>query len=163
MGSSETDELLLEIGRVAKNWSIIEVISRTLLFTLCDEISSEDFTRLTAGMALHGTWDAITLYLQDDPAHADLLAQFRQFRQFRSEAQRMEPLRNDAIHAFWVSSPEPDSPLGAVDLHSRKAHLAPLLRCQGAQTGRFRPGRRSLSIHTPETFVGHIAGFRLFS
>ncbi len=110
-------ELLEAIGRIAVNWSSVEIASGLVLMEL---VGSHDETlaqAVVAGQRVENVWETIEALLAAHDDTDDLLDTFVRWRQ-RANVQRRR--RNEVIHSGWSLS-ESDDTLAATDMMSRRA------------------------------------------
>ncbi len=112
------DELYLAIGRVAANWSLLEVVSGLVLMGL---VGSRDETlarAVVAGQRVENVWETTEALLvgYGEPA-AERLDEFRGWRRSANVCRRR---RNEAIHSAWALTDSGDNP-AAWDMMSQRA------------------------------------------
>jgi hypothetical protein len=124
------DQLYLAIGRVAANWSLLEVVSGLVLMGL---VGSQDETlarAVVAGQRVENVWETIEALLV---AYGDSVSeQLAEFRSWRRTANACRRRRNEAIHSAWSLTEASGKP-AAWDLMSQRAK-------QGARADRFPGG-----------------------
>lgn len=112
------DELYLAIGRVAANWSLLEVVSGLVLMGL---VGSRDETlarAIVAGQRVENVWDTIEAVLVAyGDGTSDQLAEFRTWRRKANVCRRR---RNEAIHSAWSLTDSSEKP-SALDMMSQRA------------------------------------------
>jgi hypothetical protein len=124
------DELYLAIGRVAANWSLLEVVSGLVLMGL---VGSQDETlarAVVAGQRVESVWDTIeALLVAYGEGVSEQLAEFHSWRRTANASRRR---RNEAIHSAWSLTESSGSP-SAWDMMSQRAK-------QGARADLFPGG-----------------------
>lgn len=112
------DELFLAIGRVAANWSLLEVVSGLVLMGL---VGSRDETlarAVVAGQRVENVWDTTEALLV---AYGDTASErLDEFRGWRRSANACRRRRNEAIHSAWSLTESGDKP-AAWDMMSQRA------------------------------------------
>ncbi len=116
--SPDQDDLHRALGRIAANWSLIEIASGLVLMSL---VGSRDETlarAVVAGQRVENVWETIEALLASygDDAVEELAA----FKTWRRSANKCRRKRNEAIHSAWSLTPESGSPL-AWDVMSQRA------------------------------------------
>ncbi len=115
---ADEDDLYRSLGRIAANWSLIEISSGVLLMGL---VGSRDETlarAVVAGQRVENVWETIEALLSSrGSATADALAAFRSWRR---SANRFRRKRNEAIHSAWSLTSANGGP-AAWDVMSQKA------------------------------------------
>jgi hypothetical protein len=116
--SRQEDELYRALGRVAANWSLIEIASGIVLMGLVGS-SDETLARaIVAGQRVENVWETIeSLLLAYGEATTEELATFRSWRRSANGYRRR---RNEAIHSAWSMTPGSGGP-AAWDVMSQKA------------------------------------------
>ncbi len=116
--NSAEDELYLAIGRVAANWSLLEVVSGLVLMGL---VGSRDETlarAVVAGQRVENVWETTeALLVARGEAGAERLADFRNWRRHANVCRRR---RNEAIHSAWSLTDSGNTP-SAWDMMSQRA------------------------------------------
>jgi hypothetical protein len=102
------------------NWGHLENATAITLWVAVD-VSTGQGRLLTNGVPLLTQWDQIEGRLSMDPFPPELLAWFKLWRK-KADALRVR--RNEAVHSFWGTSDDPDSPYAALDLLGRKARVS---------------------------------------
>ncbi len=117
-GDQAEDHLYLAIGRIAANWSLIELVSGLVLVGLLG-IRDESLARaVVAGQRVENVWETIDALLV---AHGDPVAeQLAEFRRWRRRANALRRRRNEAIHSAWSVTGSTEQP-AAWDVMSQKA------------------------------------------
>jgi hypothetical protein len=117
-GRRDEDELYLALGRIAANWSLIEIASGIVLMGL---VGSQDETlarAVVAGQRVENVWETIeALLVARGDATAEKLVTFRAWRR---SANRYRRRRNEAIHSAWSLTSADGGP-SAWDVMSQKA------------------------------------------
>jgi hypothetical protein len=115
---SDEDELHRAIGRVAANWSLIEIGSGFLLMGLFGSPEESLARAVVAGQRVENVWETTEALLAAyGQATADELALFRSWRRGANAYRRR---RNEAIHSAWSLTSERGGP-AAWDMMSQKA------------------------------------------
>jgi hypothetical protein len=114
----EEDELYRALGRVAANWSLIEIASGIVLMGLVGS-SEESLARaIVAGQRVENVWETIeSLLVAYGENTTEELATFRSWRRSANGYRRR---RNEAIHSAWSMTPGSGGP-AAWDVMSQKA------------------------------------------
>jgi len=116
--SPAEDELYLAIGRVAANWSLVELVSGLVLMGL---VGSRDETlarAVVAGQRVENVWETIDALLV---AYGDPVAEQRsEFGSWRRTANALRRRRNEAIHSAW-SLTDSGGRAAAWDMMSQRA------------------------------------------
>jgi hypothetical protein len=140
--AKEEDDLHRAIGRIAANWSLIEIESGIVLMSL---VGSRDETlarAVVAGQRVENVWETIqALLIAFGNDSNEVLAAFKTWRR---SANRHRRRRNEAIHSAWSLTSENGGP-AAWDVMSQKAK-------QGARADLFPGGVPEL-----EELAGDIA------
>jgi hypothetical protein len=117
-GAPGEDDLYLALGRIAANWSLIEIASGIVLMGL---VGSRDETlarAVVAGQRVENVWETIESLLV---AHGeDTAEELGEFRSWRRSANKYRRRRNEAIHSAWSLTPV-DGSLAAWDVMSQRA------------------------------------------
>ena len=114
----EQDDIHRALGRIAANWSLIEIASGLMLMSL---VGSRDETlarAVVAGQRVENVWETVEALLASygDDAEEELAA----FRAWRRTANKCRRRRNEAIHSAWSLTSEGGVP-AAWDVMSQKA------------------------------------------
>lgn len=117
-GSPDQDDLHRALGRIAANWSLIEIASGLVLMSL---VGSRDETlarAVVAGQRVENIWETIEALLASyaEEAEGELAA----FKAWRRSANKCRRKRNEAIHSAWSLTAESGGPL-AFDVMSQRA------------------------------------------
>jgi hypothetical protein len=116
--SPDQDDLHRALGRIAANWSLIEIASGLVLMSL---VGSRDETlarAVVAGQRVENVWDSVEALLA---SYGDDAADERAaFQSWRRSANRCRRRRNEAIHSAWSLTSEHGGP-AAWDVMSQKA------------------------------------------
>jgi hypothetical protein len=117
-GAKDEDELYRALGRIAANWSLIEIASGHVLMGLVGN-SDETLARaVVAGQRVENVWETIEALLSSRGDNcAEELAVFRAWRR---GANRYRRRRNEAIHSAWSLASTSGHP-AAWDVMSQKA------------------------------------------
>jgi hypothetical protein len=117
-GSPDQDDLHRALGRIAANWSLIEIASGLALMSL---VGSRDETlarAVVAGQRVENVWETIEALLASYGQDAgEVLAAFKAWRR---SANRCRRKRNEAIHSAWSLTSESGVP-SAWDVMSQRA------------------------------------------
>jgi hypothetical protein len=117
-GALDQDDLHRALGRIAANWSLIEIASGLALMSL---VGSRDETlarAVVAGQRVENVWDSVGALLA---SYGDDAADERAaFQSWRRSANRCRRRRNEAIHSAWSLTSEHGGP-AAWDVMSQKA------------------------------------------
>lgn len=118
VGGVDQDDLHRALGRVAANWSLIEIASGLVLMGL---VGSRDETlarALVAGQRVENVWATVEALLSaHGPDTAEELAAFRSWRRSANGYRRR---RNEAIHSAWSLTSANGGP-AAWDVMSQRA------------------------------------------
>jgi len=117
-GHPDQDDLHRALGRIAANWSLIEIASGLALMSL---VGSRDETlarAVVAGQRVENVWETVEALLASygDAAAGERAA----FQSWRRSANRCRRRRNEAIHSAWSLTSESGGP-AAWDVMSQKA------------------------------------------
>jgi hypothetical protein len=116
--TKDEDDLYRALGRIAANWSLIEIASGLVLMGL---VGSRDETlarAVVAGQRVENVWETIESLLS---AYGDDTAEeLGIFRTWRRSANKYRRRRNEAIHSAWSLTSESGGP-AAWDVMSQKA------------------------------------------
>ena len=124
------DQLYLAIGRIAANWSLLEIVSGLVLASLLGSQREAVAQAVVAGQRVENVWETIEVLLSSDPEHlADQLVEFRSWRRSANGYRRR---RNEAIHSAWSLAGSGGRP-AAWDMMSQRAK-------RGARLGLFPGG-----------------------
>jgi hypothetical protein len=117
-GAPDQDDLHRALGRIAANWSLIEIASGLALMSL---VGSHDETlarAVVAGQRVENVWDSVEALLA---SYGDDAADERAaFQSWRRNANRCRRRRNEAIHSAWSLTSEHGG-AAAWDVMSQKA------------------------------------------
>jgi hypothetical protein len=112
------DELFLAIGRVAANWSLLEVVSGLVLMGLVGNRDETLARAVVAGQRVENVWDTTEALLV---AYGDTASErLDEFRGWRRSANVCRRRRNEAIHSAWSLTESGDKP-AAWDMMSQRA------------------------------------------
>jgi hypothetical protein len=100
----DQDDIHRALGRIAANWSLIEIASGLVLMSL---VGSRDETlarAVVAGQRVENVWETVSALLASygDDAEAELAA----FQAWRRTANKCRRRRNEAIHSAWSLTPD---------------------------------------------------------
>jgi hypothetical protein len=114
----DQDDVHRALGRIAANWSLIEIASGLVLMSL---VGSRDETlarAVVAGQRVENIWETVSALLASygEEATAELVA----FQAWRRTANKCRRRRNEAIHSAWSLTSERGGP-EAWDVMSQKA------------------------------------------
>ncbi len=114
----EQDDVHRALGRIAANWSLIEIASGLVLMSL---VGSRDETlarAVVAGQRVENIWETVSALLASygEDASEELAA----FQAWRRSANKCRRRRNEAIHSAWSLTSERGGP-AAWDVMSQKA------------------------------------------
>lgn len=124
------DALFLAIGRVAANWSLVELVSGLVLMGLVGSREETLARAVVAGQRVENVWDTIEALLV---AYGERVEdQLAEFRRWRRQANSLRRRRNEAIHSAWSLTESTGKP-AAWDMMSQKAK-------QGARADLFPGG-----------------------
>lgn len=129
-GALDQDDLHRALGRIAANWSLIEIASGLALMSL---VGSRDETlarAVVAGQRVENVWETVEALLA---SYGDDAAEERAaFQSWRRSANKCRRRRNEAIHSAWSLTSEHGGP-AAWDVMSQRAK-------RGARAGLFPGG-----------------------
>jgi hypothetical protein len=117
-GGSDEDELHRALGRIAANWSLIEIASGLVLMSLVGSRDEALARAVVAGQRVENVWETIESLLLsygDDTA-----TELVDFRAWRRSANKHRRRRNEAIHSAWSLTSGTGGP-SAWDVMSQKA------------------------------------------
>jgi hypothetical protein len=114
----DQDDVHRALGRIAANWSLIEIASGLVLMSL---VGSRDETlarAVVAGQRVENIWETVSALLASygEDATTELVA----FQAWRRTANKCRRRRNEAIHSAWSLTSERGGP-AAWDVMSQKA------------------------------------------
>ena len=116
--SPDQDDLHRALGRIAANWSLIEIASGLALMSL---VGSRDETlarAVVAGQRVENVWETIEALLAS--YGNDAVNELAAFQTWRRSANKCRRKRNEAIHSAWSLTSESGSLL-AWDVMSQRA------------------------------------------
>jgi hypothetical protein len=117
-GVAEEDDLYRALGRIAANWSLIEIASGVVLMGL---VGSRDETlarAVVAGQRVENVWETVeSLLATYGETTAEELVRFRSWRRSANKYRRR---RNEAVHCAWSLTADDGSP-AAWDVMSQRA------------------------------------------
>jgi hypothetical protein len=115
---ADEDELHRAIGRVAANWSLIEIGSGFMLMGLLGSPHESMARAVVAGQRVENVWETTEALLA---AYGETTAEeLTLFRSWRRSANAYRRRRNEAIHSAWSLTSERGGP-AAWDMMSQKA------------------------------------------
>ncbi len=115
---ADEDELHRAIGRIAANWSLIEIASGLMLMALVGAPDETLARAVVAGQRVENVWETTEALLAAyGESTAEELALFRAWRRSANGYRRR---RNEAIHSAWSLTSERGGP-AAWDVMSQKA------------------------------------------
>jgi hypothetical protein len=132
----EEDDLYRAIGRIAANWSLLEIVSGLVLTRLVGSREETLAQAIVAGQRVESVWDTIEALLSTYGEGVD--GQLAEFRRWRRTANGYRRRRNEAIHSAWSLTESSENP-AAWDMMSQKAK-------RGARTDLFPGGVPELEI-----------------
>jgi hypothetical protein len=112
------DELHRALGRIAANWSLIEIASGLVLMSLVGSRDEALARAVVAGQRVENVWETIEVLLARNDIDQD--EQLAEFRSWRRSANKFRRRRNEAIHSAWSLTSERGGP-AAWDVMSQKA------------------------------------------
>jgi hypothetical protein len=100
----DQDELHRALGRVAANWSLIEIASGFVLMSLVGSRNETLARAVVAGQRVENVWETTEalLHAYGDTAELELAS----FQAWRRSANRWRRKRNEAIHSAWSLTSE---------------------------------------------------------
>lgn len=117
---AQEDELYRALGRVAANWSLIEIASGIVLMGLVGNQDETLARAVVAGQRVENVWATVEALLTAyGPKTAVELAEFRSWRRSANHYRRR---RNEAIHSAWSLTSANGGP-AAWDVMSQKAKM----------------------------------------
>lgn len=119
---SDEDELHRALGRVAANWSLIEIASGLVLMSLVGSRDEALARAVVAGQRVENVWETIESLLSS--YGDDTTTELADFRVWRRSANKFRRRRNEAIHSAWSLTSGAGGP-SAWDVMSQKANAAP--------------------------------------
>jgi hypothetical protein len=116
---SDEDQIHRALGRIAANWSLVEIASGLVLMSLVGSRDEALARAVVAGQRVENVWETVEALLSSygDEAATEL-ADFRTWRRSANKARRR---RNEAIHSAWSLTPEKGGPPSAWDVMSQRA------------------------------------------
>ncbi len=100
----DQDDIHRALGRIAANWSLIEIASGLVLMSLVGS-SDETLARaVVAGQRVENVWETVSALLSSygHDAEGELAA----FQAWRRTANKCRRRRNEAIHSAWSLTPD---------------------------------------------------------
>ncbi len=117
-GGSDEDELHRALGRIAANWSLIEIASGLVLMSLVGSRDEALARAVVAGQRVENVWETIDSLLSS--YGDDTVTELADFRSWRRSANKYRRRRNEAIHSAWSLTSGAGGP-SAWDVMSQKA------------------------------------------
>ena len=115
---TDEDELHRAIGRVAANWSLIEIASGFMLMGLLGSAEESLARAVVAGQRVENVWETTEALLA---AYGETtVEELALFQSWRRNANAYRRRRNEAIHSAWSLTSERGGP-AAWDMMSQKA------------------------------------------
>ena len=114
----DEDELYRALGRIAANWSLIEIASGLVLMGLVGSRDEALARAVVAGQRVENVWETIEALLATHGTDTD--DELAEFRSWRRTANKYRRRRNEAIHSAWSLTSERGGP-AAWDVMSQKA------------------------------------------
>ncbi len=116
--SPDQDDLHRALGRIAANWSLIEIASGLVLMSLVGSRDESLARAVVAGQRVENVWETIEALLASygEDATGELAA----FKTWRRSANKCRRKRNEAIHSAWSLTSEHGGP-SAWDVMSQRA------------------------------------------
>ncbi len=114
----DQDDIHRALGRIAANWSLIEIGSGLVLMSL---VGSRDETlarAVVAGQRVENVWETVAALLASYGENAE--EELAGFQAWRRTANKCRRRRNEAIHSAWSLTSERGGP-AAWDVMSQKA------------------------------------------
>jgi hypothetical protein len=112
------DELYRALGRIAANWSLVEIASGLVLMGLVGSRDEAMARAVVAGQRVENVWETVESLLSTHGP--DTEQELAEFRTWRRRANRYRRKRNEAIHSAWSLTSEAGGP-SAWDVMSQKA------------------------------------------
>jgi hypothetical protein len=114
----DEDNLHRALGRIAANWSLIEIASGLVLMGLVGSRDEALARAVVAGQRVENVWETIEALLS---SYGDEAAnELSDFRLWRRSANKFRRRRNEAVHSAWSLTSEKGGP-SAWDVMSQKA------------------------------------------
>ncbi len=115
---SDEDELHRALGRIAANWSLIEIASGLVLMSLVGSRDEALARAVVAGQRVENVWETIESLLST--YGEDTTVELDEFRTWRRSANKHRRRRNEAIHSAWSLTSGTGGP-SAWDVMSQRA------------------------------------------
>ena len=115
---SDEDDLHRALGRIAANWSLIEIASGLVLMSLVGSRDEALARAVVAGQRVENVWETIESLLST--YGDDTTTELADFRSWRRSANKYRRKRNEAIHSAWSLTSGSGGP-SAWDVMSQKA------------------------------------------
>jgi hypothetical protein len=114
----DQDDIHRALGRIAANWSLIEIASGLVLMSLVGSRDESLARAVVAGQRVENVWETVEALLAsyDGEAEEELAA----FKAWRRSANKCRRRRNEAIHSAWSLTSERGGP-AAWDVMSQRA------------------------------------------
>ena len=112
------DELYRALGRIAANWSLVEIASGLVLMSLVGSRDEAMARAVVAGQRVENVWETVESLLSTHGTETE--QELAEFKTWRRRANRDRRRRNEAIHSAWSLTSEAGGP-SAWDVMSQKA------------------------------------------
>ena len=116
--TNDEDQLHRALGRIAANWSLIEIASGLVLMSLVGSRDEALARAVVAGQRVENVWETIESLLST--YGSDTTDELAEFRAWRRSANRYRRRRNEAVHSAWSLTSGTGGP-AAWDVMSQKA------------------------------------------
>ena len=114
----DQDDVHRALGRIAANWSLIEIASGLVLMSLVGSRDESLARAVVAGQRVENVWETVEALLASYGSDAE--EELTAFRAWRRTANKCRRRRNEAIHSAWSLTSEGGGP-AAWDVMSQKA------------------------------------------
>ncbi len=114
------DDLYRALGRVAANWSLIEIASGLVLMGLVGNRDETLARAVVAGQRVENVWATVEALLT--AYGSDTAEELTTFRSWRRSANHYRRRRNEAIHSAWSLTAADGGP-AAWDVMSQRAKM----------------------------------------
>jgi hypothetical protein len=118
--SASEDDLYRALGRLAANWSLIEIASGLVLMGLVGSRDESLARAVVAGQRVENVWATVEALLAT--YGSDTAEELAEFRSWRRSANHYRRRRNEAIHSAWSLTSANGGP-AAWDVMSQKAKM----------------------------------------
>jgi hypothetical protein len=118
--NASEDDLYRALGRLAANWSLIEIASGLVLMGLVGSRDESLARAVVAGQRVENVWATVEALLAT--YGTDTAEELVEFRSWRRSANHYRRRRNEAIHSAWSLTSANGGP-AAWDVMSQKAKL----------------------------------------